>query len=233
MLSIYRSAIYWFITVTAILILGFYFTYFSRFPVFEGLSWAHHFHGILFFLWMLLMVAQPMLIAYKKVAVHQFIGKISYLLMPLLLISIHLMSKSTYSKSLAEYGREAALGAIAISIPVIPILGLLYVLAIYNSKKTAHHMRYMIGISILLLGPGLGRAIIVLGHLPFPVGVCITNAIATSISAILLIRECITSKVYMPYVITFISTVILSLCWNDQMNEGWQFIASAYAKAFF
>lgn len=230
MINQYKFSATFFTGVTLFLFLGFFFTYFLNFSQFK---WIHHAHGTLFFVWMFIMIAQPLLVVYHKQSIHRFIGKLSYFIFPLLLLSIHVVGKNGYHNILSTAGKEVATGGLSLSIANIPPLALLYFLAIKNRKITALHMRYMIAISVFLLGPGIGRAIIVLGQFPFPVGVSITNVVLAAVSGILLVVDLVRSKPYKPYLIAFLLNLLMLLIWERQMDGWWQTIGVAYAKLFF
>ena len=119
--------------------------------------------------WFAMLIVQPFLIRTKRFELHRQIGKISYLLLPMVLFSIFLVTKVSFDKNLARMPRPVAIGNLALDIPDIFAFGLFYVLAMVNKKNSAAHMRYMIGTSLLMIGPGIGRAMIIYGGLPFPV----------------------------------------------------------------
>lgn len=230
MINQYKFSATFFTGVTLLLFLGFFFTYFSNLGKF---NWIHHAHGTLFFIWMFIMIAQPLLIVYNMQPIHRIIGKLSFFIFPLLLLSIHIVGKNGYQTTLSVAGKEVAVGGLALSIANIPPLAALYFLAIKNRKITASHMRYMISISVFLLGPGIGRAIIVLGQFPFPVGVSITNVVLAIVTGILLVMDLVRSKPYKPYLIAFLLNLLMLLIWERRMDGWWQRIGEGYNNLFF
>ena len=111
-------------------------------------------------LWLMLLIVQPLLIKNKKYQVHRFIGKLSLIIAPLLILSIFLISKMVYHRVNATTSQQEALAAIVLGIPDMFAFILFYYLAIFNSRNRAIHMRYMIGTALLMIGPGLGRILI-------------------------------------------------------------------------
>ena len=73
-----------------ITLIGFYPTYISKFPSFTDITSIHHFHGAMMMIWFLLLIIQPFLIGYKKYTIHRTLGKLSYVIAPLVLFSIFL-----------------------------------------------------------------------------------------------------------------------------------------------
>src|SRR6186713_475252 len=67
---------------------GFYPTYISKFPAFENITNVQHFHGAMMMIWFSLLIVQPFLIGYKKHDVHRTLGKLSYVVVPVVLYSI-------------------------------------------------------------------------------------------------------------------------------------------------
>ena len=154
----YKNTGYFMLLLIALVVLGFYKTYFSHFRDFSESTTAlshsrvtifHHLHIAFAALWILLLIIQPLLIRYEKFKIHKMIGKISYFIFPLLILSfIPLILRILQ----ADYP----------ILSYLPIAGgtlliLFYSLAVYNRKNTPRHMRYMIGTAIVLLGPTFGR----------------------------------------------------------------------------
>ncbi|MFD3394452.1 hypothetical protein U0R10_07465 [Aquirufa sp. OSTEICH-129V] len=86
---------YYFFGLVLLVCLGFWPSYFAKF--FYGtanFSFYFHFHATVLILWMSLLIIQPILIRNKQVAIHRLLGKISYLLIPLIFISIILLTHS-------------------------------------------------------------------------------------------------------------------------------------------
>ena len=153
----YKNTGYFMLLLIPLVILGFYKTYFSHFPDFNENSTLthsrvtifHHLHATLATLWILLLIIQPLLIRYGKFKIHKTIGKISYFIFPLLILSfiplIFRILQTNYPIS----------AYVPISNSLLLIL--FYSLAVYNRKNTPQHMRYMIGTATVFLGPTIAR----------------------------------------------------------------------------
>ena len=84
----YKNTGYFMMLIILLVILGFYKTYFSQLPDFnEKITLFHHLHAVIASLWILTLIAQPLLIRYKKYKIHKIIGKITYAIFPLLILS--------------------------------------------------------------------------------------------------------------------------------------------------
>lgn len=154
----YKNTGYFMLLLVALAALGFYKTYFSQFPDFTENSTAlshskvsifDHIHATLATLWIFFLIIQPLLIRYGKLKIHRTIGKISYVIFPLLIFSfIVLIARILHANHPIVAYMPIADGT---------LLALFYSLAIYNRKNTPQHMRYMIGTATVFLGPTFGR----------------------------------------------------------------------------
>src|SRR5690606_28648445 len=145
------------LAILIVLTWGFYRTYIMFFPAFEGFQRVHHIHGAIMLLWIALLITQPWLMSRKKYRIHKAIGRVSFVLAPLVMLSIFLVSRITYYGNLQTLPAPSdAVAIISLSIPGAIIFGILYGLAVANRRRTYYHMRYMIGTGILMIGPGLG-----------------------------------------------------------------------------
>ncbi|MFZ1750854.1 MAG: hypothetical protein WAU01_11710, partial [Saprospiraceae bacterium] len=171
--KIQYNIIYLFGALLIISFLGFYNTYLIHFPTFEGFKMSHHFHGAMALSWILLLISQAYLIRVKNFKWHRAIGKLSYIIFPLFVISIYFVSKATYYSVLAAKGEVEAIAGTSMSIPDMIYLPLYFVLAIFYRKSVHHHMRYMTFTGMAMLGPGLGRYLIASLALPFELAIAI------------------------------------------------------------
>jgi len=153
----YRGISLFFVLVMAVITWGFYKTYIIFFPSFTGFNNVQHFHGAMMVTWMLFLIVQPLLIRSGKITIHRTIGKLSYVIAPLLIVSIFLASRMVYHRPEPILPHEERIAGIALSIPFMFAFAILYSLAIINRKNTYQHMRYMIAGALVLLGPTVGR----------------------------------------------------------------------------
>ena len=87
-----------FLALYVMIHLGFYKTYFIHFPSFKKFQLLHHVHGFLMSTWILMLITQPLLIGYGKVKLHHFVGGLSYVIAPLLVVSLFLITKMSYEQ---------------------------------------------------------------------------------------------------------------------------------------
>lgn len=146
----YKNLGYFLILLIPFTFLGFYKTYFSQFPSFdENITAFVHIHAAIASIWILMLIAQPILIRNRKYKLHKKVGSISYVVFPLLILSfIPQMIKLAHSDTPAFLFYPLSDSILLITF---------YTLAIYYRKKTPIHMRYMIGTGLVFLSPTLGR----------------------------------------------------------------------------
>jgi hypothetical protein len=220
------------IGILLVLLWGFYRTYIVFFPSFEGFEFVQHFHGVMMTLWMACLIAQPLLISRKKHRVHKLIGKISFVLAPLLMISIFGVSRMTFERNLSASTMEDAVAMISLSIPGLIIFAGLYGLAIANRPRTYYHMRYMIGTALLMIGPGLGRVLILSFEIPPPIGISITLAAVSVLAVTLLVLDLIKKQDYKPFLIVTALMVLQSVLWEIRYTTLWQGIGEVVSKIY-
>ena len=154
----YKNITIFFVTVLAIVVLGFFKTYFGLFPGFHNVTTIQHIHGLMFTTWFIMLCVQPLLIRYNKIYWHRIIGKFSYVLVPCIIISIHFIAREAYLNAIAAHTPKPDVIA-GLYFPTYQIFDFaaLYVLAIANIRNTPAHMRYMITTSLAICGAGLRR----------------------------------------------------------------------------
>jgi hypothetical protein len=169
-LSPYIQSGYALLLYVPLMVAGFYISYFAVF--FTPKPALMHIHFALMVIWMAMVIAQPFLIKNKKTHWHRWVGKASYVVLPLVLWSGWAMLRMGYmnyinslsvqiENGLTKFTQQQILheGAIYILLGFVYIVWLatLYLLAIVNRKKTATHARYMLAAALTLTGPIVDR----------------------------------------------------------------------------
>ncbi|MEM9648556.1 MAG: hypothetical protein AAF969_08745 [Bacteroidota bacterium] len=152
----YKYLPWFFVLILILAPIGFQ-KYLGRLALMEKQHFYVHFHAVLMTLWCGILIAQPILILQGKRKAHQWIGRWSYGLVPILLISIFMM----LYHSLFVDGKIAltteSVQQLFFPFTQILIFGLFYLMAIKNVRRPRIHMRYVIVSSVSLLGPTIGR----------------------------------------------------------------------------
>ena len=170
--NVYYNLGCWFLLLIVLVFAGFYTSYFSVF--FQPTAPVIHIHFTLMVLWIAMLITQPFLIKYKKLAIHRMLGKISYVLVPLVLISAFLMIRYSYYNLINDLQQKAVQGlnqftnnqvlqqaAVYEAIAFFYLFWFItfYSLAILNRRKTALHARYMMATALTLFGPTIDRIV--------------------------------------------------------------------------
>ena len=203
----YKNLGYFLILLVPLTFLGFYKTYFKQFPEFEeNINTFIHLHAIVASIWILMLIVQALLIRNRKNEWHKLVGKISYLIFPLLILSFIPQMIRISNSDMPEFLFFPLADGI--------LLTLCYALAIYYRKNPALHMRYMIGSALVFLGPTIGR----IGPYIFGLSNELTQNIQYSIVYLLLggliFLDLRKGKKFKPYFIIFTTWVIHQIAFN-------------------
>ena len=151
----FKNTGYFFIGLLFLAFIGFWPSYFSKF--FDGsadFSMYFHFHAVLAVIWILFLIIQPLLVYRKRLELHRLIGKSSYILVPLIYISIILLAHSRLDPQSPDRYTE-----LWFPFKDLIIFSAGYGIAIYYRKQMAIHARGMIVAGIVLIEPALVRFI--------------------------------------------------------------------------
>ncbi len=160
----FNTAGYYFLGFVAIVFLGFWSRYFSQLIAGTGDNANYfHFHGIMAMVWIAMLIVQPMLIRRKKFELHRLLGKLSFIVMPLLVISLLMVTHYLGNVTNGELtfidvtiGNNVGGG--------IGIILLFYIIAMWNRHDVDIHARAMIATAIPFIDPALAR--LLLGFFP-------------------------------------------------------------------
>jgi len=212
----YKNLGYYFLILLVFVALGFYYPYFSLFPEFKSVTIIIHIHAIALFLWLLILMVQPLLIRHQKYEAHKKLGKFTYFLLPVVIFSMVGVIRQGYLEGISEkMSSTQSLKAQFTNIVGIFTFLLYYSMAILNILKgnVGLHMRYMICLFLEFVPPTFGRT---LGYW-LNMRQIYTYSIALLLSAIILVLLIISDKKrkldYSPYVVALTIYVIVYGSW--------------------
>lgn len=195
----YKQAVYYFVAVLLVAVIGFYPSYFGNLG---SVDLVHHFHGIAATLWMLMLIVQSWLMRAGKNQAHRTVGRTSLLLVPLFLLSGVLMIKAMVT---SPSGFSQAFGSRLAWLDTITMMTFVvaYVSALYYRKNTQLHARFMASTAVLVLPPALGRIMPRLGDwiTSFEMAVHLSYVICIVIVLALIYDDYRKGKLRAPYLI--------------------------------
>jgi len=197
----YKYLGYFMLLLIPLIVAGFYKTYIEQIPNFgERINSFIHIHAAIATIWISMLIAQPFLIMNKKFALHRTIGKLSYIVFPLLVLS--------FIPQVVRNINEGHIQFAFFPIADCLLLILFYSLAIYNRKRSSRHMRFMIASALVFLGPTVGR----IGPIWFGWSELLTQNVMYGIIYFILISLIIYDKTnrkeYNPYLVAAVSFAV-------------------------
>jgi hypothetical protein len=127
-------------------------------PAIAGASVVVKIHGVALFLWATLFAIQPFLIHFKNKNAHVILGKLSYGLVPVIVITTIIISIHLFHRSDIQLPLDKRVNLLCSQIVGISLFAFFYFLAMLNSNKPVYHLKYIIGTSFVLLGPVIFRS---------------------------------------------------------------------------
>ena len=147
-----RVTVYYFTALLALALAAFWQTYFFP-PKHEG-DWHVHLHGVAMFAWVVLMIAQAWLVRTRRLRIHRALGKVSYGLVPLLVLSTVLLA---HYRLRTQGPGDELLYFLAVQLGLLVVLVVAYALAMANRRQPALHARYMVCVALTLVDPIVAR----------------------------------------------------------------------------
>ncbi len=138
-----------FMLLLPVALIAFWPSYLSQVPAYA----AHtHAHAVTAATWILLLIAQPLAIRKRRMALHRATGQLSFLIAPLVVVSIVLLAHNRIRGLEGEaYAIQTYILYLQISLAFL--FALSYVLAIVNRRTMALHARFMICTALTLIDP--------------------------------------------------------------------------------
>jgi len=173
-----RNVVFFFAAFLAATFVGFWPTYFTRIEAVA--SWRVHAHGALMLGWCLLLIAQAWLIRNRRGSLHRRLGRLSFLLAPLIVVSSVVVEHGALVRSAGRNDPESLFFAYLV-VALVFIFALAFTLAIVHRRTTALHMRYMICTALAMFDPVVARILDVRFGIGYPTGQLITFAMIDAI----------------------------------------------------
>ncbi len=191
----WRTVIWLVISLISFSVLGFYKTYFGIFLNFNDINWVVHLHVASLLSWLALLTSQAWLAKQGHFDQHKKVGRLSYLLVPVIVIGFVLITNHGQLK----HKSPDLLGAVLFD---GGLFLLFYSLAMFHRKNVSYHASYMILSAVPFINPGLGRFI------SPEVSVSVEFLIILTLFGVAYFRK----KPYQPYLVALGSFMVLMGC---------------------
>ena len=158
--TLYQKSYLYFIIFFLFVLVGFWFTYFTR--ILDQENYRMHTHGFALILWCVMLISQAWLIRTNRRALHKRAGKLSYLLVPLIIFT-------TLDLLKFKLDGKPVLGTmdyffIALVVNALIAFAIFYGLAILYRKNGGLHARFMVCTVFPMFTPVTDR----ITHIYFP-----------------------------------------------------------------
>jgi hypothetical protein len=119
---------------------------------FSASSSYTHFHAITATIWMLLLIVQPILIRTRRLPLHRVVGRASYVIAPIVVLSFLLLASNRIRiASAAAYPIQTYI--LYLQLTLAALFAFAYAAAIYSRRTVALHARFMVCTAITLIDP--------------------------------------------------------------------------------
>jgi len=222
---------------------GFYKTYIRHFPGFEDYTRPDgrqfhfyrimHFHGMMMMGWLLMLLVQPILILKGKIKLHRMVGRLSYVLAPLVLLTMYLVTRAALDPVVAPEQQAAVVARrMALDVPLIIFFAILYILAIVYKHRTALHSRFMVSTAFMLIGPPLSRALRAYLDYNREDSIDMARNITVFIGLAVTVGDSLRLKRISPFALVLGFVLLNKIIWNIRGTPFWQPIGGAIGKLF-
>lgn len=152
---LYQQSVFAFIIFFGLAIWAFWTSYYGHLR--DDMPIGKHLHGVSMTLWCLMLIGQALLIRLKKNSIHKLTGKLSYVIVPLILATGAHLAHITVSEM--EKGSSIYYYFIALMFNSLLAFAAIFGLAIWYRKKPLSHARYMVCTIFPLFTPITDRLI--------------------------------------------------------------------------
>lgn len=115
-----------------------------------------HFHAATATLWMVLLIAQPMAIRARRLALHRAVGRASYVVAPLALVAMVLLAHNNIKKATPD-AYEIQIYVLYLQVSLAAVFALSYGMGVARRRNAAVHASFMVCTGLTLVDPVLVR----------------------------------------------------------------------------
>jgi len=225
----YKNAYLYFILAMLVTVVAFIPSYFTRL---RETDTGHHFHGITATLWLLLFIVQPFLYRRGLIKWHRSIGKISFILVPLIVVGgLTMIHRMLLAK--ANYPPQLPYQLAFIDFFTLALFILFFALAMVHRKNIQLHARYMVCTVLGPLIPALTRFLFLIpGIDSFNKSLNMSYVLIELVLLLLLSDDKRSGKIRSPYIIAIGLFITQHVLMNFAKEWAWWRIAMDSFSSF-
>lgn len=210
----FRNVTFWALGLLALIVGGFWVTYFST--LFAGLDFAHHFHAVVMLLWVGLLIVQPWLIRTRRRDLHRRLGRLGFAIAILVIVSGFNVAVFGLGDGVDVPGARGFYFGVFLTLNFT----LMSALAFATRKTPALHARYMIATGLVFVIPAFGRLyfllLVPLGLPPLPT--MVMQALPALLAALLVAWDYRHGRIRAPFLVALASWLV-HLAVRSQIND--------------
>lgn len=214
----YKNAYLYFIIAAVITVLAFMPSYFQRLDKTDS---GHHLHGITAMLWIIMMIVQPFLYRNNLMTWHRRLGKLSFILVPIFIISgLNMVHAMLIAKD--NYPPQLPYQLAFIDFFTLILFLAFFASAIVHRKDVQLHARYMVCTVLGTLIPAFTRFLFIFPVVnSFSKSLNLSYVIVEVVLLMLLLDDKRSGKIRSPYVIAILLFGIQHLLMNFARDWEW------------
>lgn len=218
----FRSGSWWAIGLLAAAVAGFWRPYLSRFA--SGVDVLTHIHAASMGAWLCLLAAQPALAANGRRRAHIWLGRSSYVLVPVIVLGAVALARRRLGDTpgLLSAARTELL---FVQLATTAIFAMLYALAIRHRRVPALHARYMIATGVVMIDPIAARVLVHLAPSLAPLAPYVIYVVTVPVLLALIAweRRAFSTRLYPHLLALFVSYQVAATTFAR--SSAWRWLA--------
>lgn len=223
----FKNSVFYFLLLLVIIFIAFWETYFSKLP--WGIDSYIHFHALTMLLWVVMLISQAYLIRNKRFALHQTLGKLSYVLVPFIVVSLLMLAHNNVDPGSSGIS-PTRLYILFLQLSLLFVFVLAYSLAIFYRHSPVNHARYMICTALTMVDPAVARLPVDLPEIPFSYQIYTFGLVdIILLTLIVLERNKKSGRIVFPFMLV-VFLIVQSLNLSVTSSDAWSSFAVWFAS---
>ena len=161
------------------------------------------------------------------------VGRLSYVLAPLVLLTMYLVTRASLDRVVVPEEQAAVIARrMALDVPTIIFFAILYLLAIVYRHRMQLHSRYMISTAFMLISPPLSRVLRAYFDYNREGSIDLSRTIIVFIALAVTAGDSLRLKRISPFALVLGFVLLNKIIWNIKGTPLWQAIGGTIGKLF-